>query len=536
MLKMQKNINRKYFVYGAYSNWADLKYMFKELYIDGSSTDYDELLNKASVGFCCILCSKDKLSLKLELCKKYGEESCITDDELIMSLNYPLFEKIGNRPLFVWGTGGVCDLFIDWLGEKSEFSGFIDSNKEKWGCKKHGKVIMSPEAIKGNCFIVVATNNFNFVEIEKRLLDMGKTLEDYVSANVVMDDVAAFFKRVYEHSAFYPVSCMNTDENVRISQNGNVCSCCLAYESVYGNILTENFEKIWKSNRAKIGRLSLIKKAYVFCDKERCAYLKSIKEEDNSAFRYTIPESWSELPFSIAPEIDASCNIHCNSCRKDVYVDTSREREIYADVILKKVVSISAKLIINTVGEPFASKNCMNIIYNSLTKQKRAISIYTNGLLLTADRLNELLCEYDTIDISVSVDAATKDTYEKIRLGGDFVRLSENLMYISKMKKKGKIPFLRMSFTVQRLNVSEIQDFVYMAENYGADRIIFNTIENWGVFTDDEFAEVSIMENGVIKSEFRKFFTDYVINNPRVDVFNFSNALGLKPKKLDYMH
>ena len=56
-----------------------------------------------------------------------------------------------------------------------------------------------------------------------------------------------------------------------------------------------------------------------------------------------------------------------------------------------------------------------------------------------------------------------------------------------------------------------------MAESIGADRVLFNCIENWGIYSGDEFEKMSVMADDKIKDEYRKYFTKEVINNPMVD-------------------
>ncbi|WP_026526304.1 radical SAM protein [Butyrivibrio sp. VCD2006] len=532
-----KSFTNKFFIFGTRSNWFDLSFVFDDLDLSIWTTDIAELEELIQKSMTAVLCCDEKHVLKKELTDKYGDGCCLIDDELIEELNYPLREKIKGKKVYIWGTGWWCDRLLEWLDKDIIIEGFIDNALDKQGTKKNGKPIVSPSELKvDDCFVIVAVQNFTFVEIEKQMQSIGINESSYVSAGTVMDDVACLFRRVYKNKSYYPVECKNLDENIRIAYNGNVCSCCLAYESVYGNILTESFSSIWKSNRAKVSRLSLANQTYVFCDKDRCAYLNGIEPLKECNHLRNVPIYEREYPVSIAPEIDYSCNLYCNSCRKETYTDLTKEREVFTDTVLNKIVPLPTKLVINTVGEPFASKNCLRIIHDETTRRKGSIAIYTNGILLTPDKLDQLLEEYVTIDIAVSIDAATQSTYEKIRRGGDFNKLCTNLNYLREKKEEGRITFFRVSFTVQTINAHEMQDFVYMAEKMGADKIGFNHIENWGIYSKDEFEKLTIIDGLGIKEEYKKYFTDEVINNSNVNVFNFSNLLGLEPKKMDYLH
>ena len=40
---------------------------------------------------------------------------------------------------------------------------------------------------------------------------------------------------------------------------------------------------------------------------------------------------------------------------------------------------------------------------------------------------------------------------------------------------------------MQANNWREMPDFVTLAERFGADRVLFSTLRNWGTFAEDEF-------------------------------------------------
>ena len=105
--------------------------------------------------------------------------------------------------------------------------------------------------------------------------------------------------------------------------------------------------------------------------------------------------------------------------------------------------------------------------------------------------------------VEISIDAATKDTYENIvRLNGKWDVLMENLFFISQIDS---IKILRCSFVVQNNNYKEMLAFAKLIyektikriENQKASSstwVYFGKIAQWGHISDAKFKESSVWE------------------------------------------
>jgi len=213
-----------------------------------------------------------------------------------------------------------------------------------------------------------------------------------------------------------------------------------------------------------------------------------------------------------------------------VFVENSVDIEAYADMILSKIVSLPTRLILNTIGEIFASKYCLKIINDEKTRKRESISIYSNGTLLFPEKLDDLLRKYQSLEVAISVDAASEKTYHKIRRNGNFKALSGNLEYISIQRKLGRITFFQMNYVIQADNIAELSQFVQWGKRLGVDRIVMHAIEDWGVYSALEFERVSVFRNGEIKEELKKYFTKDIIEDEVVDLGDCANYLGAAPK------
>lgn len=80
--------------------------------------------------------------------------------------------------------------------------------------------------------------------------------------------------------------------------------------------------------------------------------------------------------------------------------------------------------------------------------------------------------------ISISLDGASKETFEKIRPGSTFETIEHNLSIIRDSRDKYDIDPWNINFlvTVQRDNIDELPEIVTLAEKYGITRIELNHI------------------------------------------------------------
>ena len=168
----------------------------------------------------------------------------------------------------------------------------------------------------------------------------------------------------------------------------------------------------------------------------------------------------------------------------------------------------------------FASKEYKQI-YESQKCQPEYIRILSNGTLFTKERWENFKKNKNCkMMLTVSVDAATKETYEQIRCGGNFEQLKKNMEFASELRKQGELCYFRMNFVVQRENYKEMISFVQWGEELEVDEIFFTKILNWGTYTEEEFAKISMMEKDGItpKEELKEILKHPVMQSYIVDL------------------
>jgi len=122
--------------------------------------------------------------------------------------------------------------------------------------------------------------------------------------------------------------------------------------------------------------------------------------------------------------------------------------------ILDEFVPYSVKF--NWRGEPMLNKGLPYMIQYAKRKGVHEVSFNTNGLLLTPENITQLA--HSGLDwIIISVDGATKATYEKIRTGGNFEKLVKNIILLNTVFSDiPNAPRIRLQICKQPLNEHEI--------------------------------------------------------------------------------
>ena len=144
----------------------------------------------------------------------------------------------------------------------------------------------------------------------------------------------------------------------------------------------------------------------------------------------------------------------------------------------------------------------------------------TNGTLFTPKEWERLKGKFEYIRFMVSVDAATKETYEKVRCGGKWENLMKNMDYLSELRRNNKINDVTVIMIVQKKNYREIPEFIRWAKEKDFDEVSLSHIRNWGTFSADEFEnEVSMFDrDGKMKAELAKVLEDPICKDPIVDM------------------
>lgn len=292
------------------------------------------------------------------------------------------------------------------------------------------------------------------------------------------------------------------------SSTGNpVHLCCSGWMPKPIGFLELNEPKeIWNSKEANQIRKSVLDGSFSYCDKELCPHINEISgpvqyvdQEEYARYRDSLYEEESVfLPTVLNCSYDRSCNLACPSCRDAIFMARNTEQERLKKLFTGLLTKLGKNLYLMYVtgsGDPFGSKHFLWMLSSGILNQYPQIDIFlhTNAQLLTSRNwaLLESL-ENNIKKIEVSVDAATKPTYEINRKPGKWEILVENMKFISQLRKKEAINLLQIDFVVMDNNWQEMQQFIDLGKEWEVDVVYFSTINNWGTYSASEFSAKAI--------------------------------------------
>lgn len=255
-------------------------------------------------------------------------------------------------------------------------------------------------------------------------------------------------------------------------------------------------EEVWNSEKAQEFRRSILDGSFKYCNEKSCPLLQSKigevstlekMKQENPIVYHDIKNNKTKLdhgPRIINCDYDRSCNLSCPSCRRDIIMLFGKKREEaleLQDKLMQEGFTDLSCLTVTASGDAFASPIFRKLL-QTLRKEDAPtlddITILTNGLLVK--KYWESVSNYvkNKINlVSVSIDAASENTYQINRRGGDWNELQENLEFIHQLRKSGKINRFHASMVVQENNFCEIKDFIIMCEKYEMDLVQLQIIE-----------------------------------------------------------
>ena len=208
------------------------------------------------------------------------------------------------------------------------------------------------------------------------------------------------------------------------------------------------------------------------------------------------------FPVMPALELTNHCNLNCEMCSRHW---APLEQGEISESLLKKVerelLPRISEISLTGYGEPMLSKNFRRII-SSAKKHGVKVFFFTNATLLDSE-MAEFLVEKKVDEITVSVDGATKKSFEKIRINADFEKVIGNVKRLSELKKRkhSSLPRLRVEFVAMLQNIRELPEMPSLAKSIGAELL---KVTHLAVF-DKHFEKQSLVsEARLVHENFEK--------------------------------
>ncbi len=215
----------------------------------------------------------------------------------------------------------------------------------------------------------------------------------------------------------------------------------------------------------------------------RVEYHKSLNYDKNGF----VPD----FPLTVSLELVNRCNLSCVMCY------TINHKDPKATFSLPDIEKLMAECGENKLPAMVVGMGSEALIYKgvreALEHVRKAdvmdVFLGTNGILLTED-LSRFLVEQRIARIEVSLDAATPETYLKVRGKDELEKVEANLEKLIEIRKqmRSKLPVIRLCFCVQDENLHEQKAFLEKWDGK-VDYIDFQEMVDFG--NVDEFRETA---------------------------------------------
>jgi MoaA/NifB/PqqE/SkfB family radical SAM enzyme len=260
-------------------------------------------------------------------------------------------------------------------------------------------------------------------------------------------------------------------------------------------------------------RQEILEGRYTYCNNHICGFFSPIPTDEyqsqgpeiQPARLYRRPELYIDrIPSHIILDFDATCNFRCPSCRTEL-INNNKNHVMRA--VNNRLVGLIKHMIIDQItehpvcirwcgGEPFISDVYLDLLqYIASSDKKSMIShhIQTNGSYLKK-KSDLVLSLLPTISqMRVSFDAATADTYHKVRVGGKWNQLLENVRWLrQQIDQYAPRCQLFADYVVQLDNYQEIPMFVTLCKELDIKHINWQKMWNWGTWSQEEFDRKNI--------------------------------------------
>ncbi|MFC1812361.1 radical SAM/SPASM domain-containing protein [Thermodesulfobacteriota bacterium] len=162
-----------------------------------------------------------------------------------------------------------------------------------------------------------------------------------------------------------------------------------------------------------------------------------------------LPGKMNNFPNFLSVEVTNHCNLSCGTCPQSGLSD---EKGYLSMALFRKVVDecrryASLRSIIFTgFGEPLMHPRLMEMSRYIKALKIPYVRAYTNCTLLNQKKTDEILLNSGFDEITLSLNAADRETYEQITDRKDYERVTDNIEYFLRRKNELKVryPFVNL--------------------------------------------------------------------------------------------
>jgi len=194
-------------------------------------------------------------------------------------------------------------------------------------------------------------------------------------------------------------------------------------------------------------------------------------------------------PLTLMIEPTNICNLKCPLCPTGAGL-IKRKKGFLTFNDFKKAIDEIGDYIFHlrlwNWGEPLLNKDIFKMI--SYAKQKRIfVNLSTNSNFLNKEVIEKLI-DSGLDELIISLDGASKETYQKYRKGGNFEKIIESIRFLMGERKRleKSVPYVKLQFIIMSHNEHEIPKIKNLAKEIGVDELSFKTVGIMDYFSRED--------------------------------------------------
>ena len=185
------------------------------------------------------------------------------------------------------------------------------------------------------------------------------------------------------------------------------------------------------------------------------------------------------LPQAIDLEPNNYCNLRCPHCQVTHWSKpaTRLTEESFCRIADQfphlRIVKLQG------MGEPLLNRHFLDML-RAGERREMNLRFTTNGMLCD-EKTAEQLATLTNTRIIFSMDGATPEVFESIRVGSDFEKIRSNISRLIEARGNRKQPEICFWTVVTKMNEHQLRDILLLAKELCVDQVTFQTfLSNWG--------------------------------------------------------
>lgn len=195
----------------------------------------------------------------------------------------------------------------------------------------------------------------------------------------------------------------------------------------------------------------------------------------------------ADFPSQVIIDVTEVCNLECIHCphpefKKSKYyatryLDPALNAKI-VDEVRERGAGFTQYIRYSSEGEPLVHPRGYEMIEYAARNSGVYVTLTTNGTIMNEKRTRRLL-DSGVHMIDISIDAATPETYAKVRVKGDLEVTRANVLnLLTWIRQSGSPTKVVVSFIEQPQNSHEVATFQTFWKEHGADFVVIRRLHS----------------------------------------------------------